>query len=702
MKTNILTNDKLTKMATALRIICAEGISKAGSGHPGMPLGMADVVSTLYGNFLEYNPKDPTWLNRDRVIFSAGHGSMLLYSTLHMAGYEEFTLDTLENFRQLQSVTAGHPEIDQKAGVECTTGPLGHGLAMAIGMAIASKKSAKMFGEELFNHKIYVIAGDGCLMEGISYEAIALAGNLKLDNLVIIWDDNNITIDGKVDITSSEDQKMRFEANGFTYLRADGHNFDSINRALNTAKTATTPVIIAAKTTIGKGAGAKENSSSVHGSPLSQAEIDTMKLALGVNNEPFAVSAEVYGYWEEARQRAQAKYLLWQEKFNKSGNNSFMKDFFAKSNKQSSADGAAKPGLLSKKTQEALLSLAQEVTANKPSIATRNASKNVLSLLSENVNNLVGGSADLAASVMSKPANAVALKASDFEGNYINFGIREHAMGAIVNGMAAYGGFVPYGGTFLIFSDFLRPAIRLAALQKLQSIFIFSHDSIGVGEDGPTHQPVEQLLSLNIIPNLEVLRPCDTVETIEAWEIALSNLDKPTCLILSRQNLPTLRQSESFELAEGAKGEKVNLTSKGAYLIGVNGIEALQNSETLATTVDVNLIASGSEVSLAMEVSEELFKQGVTSKVISQPSYKRFISSDPSYVEDLLGQANVTAIIEAAIIGDYSKLKNGNSFMKFGVDGFGFSGKANEVYAKFGLTKQNITTKVLEAVKLAS
>lgn len=683
------TDEVLVNMASALRVLSVDAIQKANSGHPGMPLGMADVVAVLYHKFLNYNPQDPTWINRDRLVFSAGHGSMLLYSTLHLAGYQDFTLEELKNFRQLGSKTAGHPEIEPQAGVECTTGPLGHGLGMAVGMAIASKKSAAMFGSDLINHKVYVLAGDGCLMEGVSYEAIALAGNLNLDNLIIIWDNNNITIDGTVDITSVENQRMRFEANGFTYLEADGHDYTSIENALAEAQKVKAPVIIAAKTVIGWGAPNKKNSSSVHGSPLGEEEIKLLKKGLGwPSPEPFVVPAEYKKGWEQAAARALGNYTAWEESYKGSPLKEELDSFFA----CRTAEVELEAGL---KTMEPLNSLAEEYLRNHTNLASRSSSQQVLSALSEALPGLIGGSADLAASVMSKPKNAKPIRAGDFSGNYLDFGIREHAMGAIVNGIAAYGGFNPYGGTFLVFSDFLRPAIRLAALQKLNSIFVFSHDSIGVGEDGPTHQPVEHLLSLNIIPGLDVVRPCDAIETIEAWELALTNASRPTALILSRQNLPLLRTSyphDELMVRKGAYAIAAYDDTGKAVAIDLHKPESLPKSS-------LHLIASGSEVSLAKSVAQELSKQGISTKVISVPCYRRLVEADPGYCRSLLGGAKLTVIIEAATIGDWSDLLPSQPVLKFGINTFGYSGPAQDVYAKFGLTVPNLTEQILEAYK---
>lgn len=671
--------DKLNKMASALRILSADAVENAKSGHPGMPLGMADVMAVLYRYFINFSISNPMWVNRDRFILSAGHGSMLLYSTLYLLGSDKITLDSIKNFRQIDSIAYGHPEIYQEAGIEVTTGPLGHGVAMAVGKAIASKKSSNMF-PNLINNKIYVMLGDGCLMEGISYEAIALAGTLNLNNLILIWDNNNVTIDGAVDLTSIENQKARFEANGFLVIEIDGHNYEEIYDSLLTAQNAQTPVLISAKTKIGFGSPTKEGSSSIHGSPLGEEELKGLRKNLNWEYPPFVIPQEVLSFWREATERSENYYNEWQKECKSSQKKEKFSNFF---NKKYNLNAL----------EEDITALAMQIILEKPQKATRLHSLEVLEILVKNIPNLMGGSADLSASVLTKTSYSSNFSATNYCGNYINYGVREHAMGAIINGLAAYGGFVPYGGTFLVFSDFLRPAIRLAALQKIQSIFVFTHDSIGLGEDGPTHQPIEHIASLRLIPNLDVIRPCDGIETLEAWKIAIKNTNKPTALILSRQNLPTLRSGFNFSN---------NLTSLGGYVLSINKNDSLTKCDTFSSLEDinlkniqVNLISSGSEVSLAEEISISLGKHKISSKVISMPSLNLFKKNTKEYIKKIIGNVKLNVIIKAGKIEGYYDILSNYAVLECGINDFGKSGKAKDVYDYFELTTEKIVQKIL-------
>lgn len=671
---------KLNQMASALRILSADAVENAKSGHPGMPLGMADVMSVLYRYFINFNINDPMWVNRDRFILSAGHGSMLLYATLYLLGSKKITLDSLKKFRQIDSIAYGHPEICQEAGIEVTTGPLGHGVAMAVGKAIASKKSASMF-PNLINNKIYAMLGDGCLMEGISYEAVSLAGTLNLDNLILIWDNNNITIDGSVDLTSVENQKARFEANGFLVIEIDGHNYEQIYNAFLTAQNAQKPVLISARTKIGFGSPTKEGSNSSHGSPLGEEEIKGLRKNLNWEHAPFIIPEDVQLFWNEAVKRAEQQYNEWYTSCQSLHKKEKFVNFV---NKKYNANAL----------EEDITALAMQIILEKPEKATRLHSLEVLELLVKNIPNLIGGSADLSASVLTKTSYSSNFNATDYNGNYINYGVREHAMGAILNGLAAYGSFIPYGGTFLVFSDFLRPAIRLAALQKLQVIFIFTHDSIGLGEDGPTHQPIEHIASLRLIPNLDVIRPCDGIETLEAWKIALNNTQKPTALILSRQNLPTLRSGFNFSN---------NLTSLGGYLLSINKNESLIKCDAFTSLEDinlkniqVNLIASGSEVYLAEDISISLGKHKISSKVISMPSLNLFKQNTQEYIKKIIGKSELNVIIKAGKIEGYYDIIPHSTILECGINNFGKSGKASDLYNYFELTTEKIVKKILE------
>lgn len=659
MKVN---KENLSKMANALRFLSVDAVQNANSGHPGMPLGMADVTAVLFNHFLKYDPKDPTWINRDRFILSVGHGCMLQYSALHLCGYDKMTLEDIKNFRQINSICSGHPEIDHEAGVETSTGPLGHGLSMAVGVALGGKH-LNADHPTIINNKVYVVVGDGCLQEGISYESIALAGHLNLNNLIVIWDNNSITIDGPVNIASSEDQIARFKANGFLTIEIDGHNYEEIYEAFEKAQSADKPVFIAAKTKIAFGAPTKEGTSKAHGSPLGEEEIKGLRKNLNWDYPLFVIPEDIKELWSKAHSHNNDYKDKWAELFDKYEHKEKIKDFFAKKYNLSNLNAK-------------LNDFANDVINNKPNVATRVASKDILTILNKNIPNILGGTADLAASVMTKPDGAKDITKNNYGGDYINFGIREHAMGGVMNGLCVFGGFISYGGAFLVFSDFLRPAIRLGAIQDLQSIFVFSHDSIGVGEDGPTHQPIETIPSLRLMPNLTVLRPCDTIETIEAWQIALKNQNHPTAILLSRQNLPTIRKDFDIEN---------NKSNRGGYIIKE------ENSP------DVTIMASGSEVSLALEVANTLAKDNIKTRVVSVPDLNRFKGNSNDYINGTLGQPKVTVVIEAAVISGYKDIVKGK-YLEFGCNHFGKSGKANAVFEDFGLTCDNITNHIKKSI----
>ena len=555
-------------MANAIRFLSADAIDKANSGHPGMPLGMADVAAVLFGKYIKINPEQPRWFDRDRFVLSAGHGSMLLYSVLYLLGYPDIDIEDIKNFRQLGAKTAGHPEYGHLAGIDMTTGPLGQGISSAVGMALAERIVNAKFGNELCDHYTYVICGDGCLMEGISEEAAALAGHLKLSKLIVLWDNNNITIDGTVDKASSVDQLARFKALGWNTIAIDGHDYAQIEKAIESAQNADKPTLIACKTKIGFGAPTKSGTSKCHGSPLGTEETAAMRRELNWTAAPFEVPFEALEAWRKAGKRNQASYVAWNEFAKKAGKD--YQDYIA--------------DVLPQGWNKALQEVKAKAVKEKTKVATRKASQMCLEAIVPNVPQIVGGSADLAASNLTLVEGMKTITAGDYNGNNVMYGIREHAMAAIMNGMALHGGVIPYGGTFFVFSDYMRPAMRLAALMGIRVIYVLTHDSIGVGEDGPTHQPIEHLASYRAMPNIYTFRPCDVVETAEAWEIALTSESTPSILALSRQGLPLLRTSA-----------KENLTAKGGYVISdvSNGKER-----------QVTLIATGSEVALAVSAQD--------------------------------------------------------------------------------------------------
>jgi len=634
-----------------------DAVQKANSGHPGMPMGMADVATVLFKNFLRFNPKNPNWLNRDRFVLSAGHGSMLLYSLLHLTGYKSISLNDIKNFRQLKSICAGHPEYHPGTGIETTTGPLGQGIANSVGFAIAEEILKEKLGREIINHKTYVLAGDGCLMEGISHEAMSLAGHLRLKNLVMLFDNNSISIDGPTNLTVSDNFKKRFESYGWDYILIDGHNKKEIFRALKKVQNAKRPTVISCKTKIGYGSPNKSGKASSHGSPLGKSEIELVRKVLNWRHEPFDIPNNILNEWKKIGNKGTKLEANWNRFYKK---------------KKQSIDKVLKNNFSKAIESEKKISV-KEIK----SLATRKSSELILSALTKENNTLIGGSADLAGSNNTKTKHHNIIKASNFNGDYIHYGVREHAMCGIMNGLALHSKFVPYGGTFLIFTDYCKPSIRLSALMEQRVIYVMTHDSIGLGEDGPTHQPIEQLSGLRSIPNLNVFRPADRMETIECWELALKNLGTPSVLSLTRQNLDPIRKKYS----------NINKCSLGAY-------------EILRTNKKVNLtiLASGSEVKLAIETSHKLAKDKIYAKVISVPCQDIFDAQSKSYKQKILGETNYKVSIEAASTDCWRKYV-GTEGLTFGIDSFGKSAPYKEIYKHFGLTSENISKKSKNLIK---
>ena len=643
-------------LANCIRFLSIDAVQKANSGHPGMPMGMADVATVLFKNFLRFNPKNPDWLNRDRFVLSAGHGSMLLYSLLYLTGYKSISINNIKKFRQLNSICAGHPEYHPKTGIETTTGPLGQGISNAVGFAIAEEILKNKLGKDLINHKTYVLAGDGCLMEGISHEAMSLAGHLKLKNLVMLFDNNSISIDGPTNLAVSDNFKKRFEGYGWDYISINGHNEKEIFKALKKVQKAKKPTVISCKTKIGYGSPNKSGKASSHGSPLGVDEIKLVRKALNWKTKPFDIPNKILNEWRKIGQRGEILEKKWDKalkrkriKFNQTFKNNFTT-------------------VLKKEKENAI--------KEPKSLATRKCSEMTLNALTKQKNNLIGGSADLAGSNNTKTKNHKIIKPGDFTGDYIHYGVREHAMSGVMNGIALHSNLIPYGGTFLIFSDYCKPSIRLSALMKKRVIYVMTHDSIGLGEDGPTHQPIEQLSGLRSIPNLNVFRPADRIETIECWEHALKSSKTPSVLSLTRQNLNPVRKTYPNK----------NLCSLGAY-------------EVLRTNKKINLtiLASGSEVNLALEVSHKLAKDKIYSKVISMPCMELFELQSKSYKNKILEETKFKISIEAGS-SDCWKKYVGDNGIAFGIDEFGKSAPYKDIYKYFGLEStniKNITKKLL-------
>ena len=642
--------DMHKSMANAIRALSMDAVQKANSGHPGLPMGAADVATVLFTQFLNFDSSEPHWPDRDRFILSAGHGSMLLYSLLFLTGYKDMTLEDLKNFRQLGSKTAGHPEFGHASGIETTTGPLGQGLANSVGFAIAERHLAARFGNDLVNHKTYVLAGDGCLMEGISQEAITLAGHLKLNHLIVLWDDNGISIDGKVSMSDSTDQLMRFASANWNVSRIDGHNPAEIAAALQAAQTSDKPTMIACKTIIGFGAPTKQGTASTHGSPLGAEEIAGARKALGWDYPAFVVPDEILNAWRDAGARGAAVRKDWEQRL---ANSSFKVEF----NRITS-------GALPANFDEVISNYKKELAKSPPWIATRNSSQNALDIINVTVPETIGGSADLTGSNNTKSKDMKALNAADYGARYVYYGIREHGMAAAMNGMALHGGVIPYGGTFLTFTDYCRPSIRLSAIMGKRVIYVMTHDSIGLGEDGPTHQPVEHLAALRVIPNLLTFRPCDAVETAECWQLALQTSTGPSILALTRQKLKPARLTYSAK----------NLCALGAYEIAPS-----------AKKSKVVIFASGSEVEIAMEAKASLDKAGMPTRVVSVPSMELFEKQPKAYKEKLLGTEKTRIAIEAAVAQGWNRFI-GNDGVFIGMKGYGASAPAEALYKHFGIT----------------
>ena len=649
------------RMANAIRALAMDAVEKAKSGHPGMPMGTADVATVLFTRFLKFDPADPAWPDRDRFVLSAGHGSMLLYSLLYLTGYPGMTLDEIKCFRQLGSKTPGHPEYGHTPGVETTTGPLGQGLATSVGMAIAERHMAAVFGAGVTDHKTYVICSDGDLMEGISHEAIALAGHLKLNKLVVLFDDNGISIDGALSLSDSVDQVKRFEACGWNASRIDGHDPQAIAAALEKAQGSDKPVMIACKTKIGFGAPTKAGKSSSHGSPLGAEEIKGTREALGWDAAPFEIPADILSAWRAAGERGKPAHADWNKRL------------AALDGKQRAEFERRMKGELSAQAlNDAVRAVKETLAATPKDIASRSSSEFALETLVPALPEMIGGSADLTGSNNTRTKSMQAMNAADFSGRFIHYGIREFGMAAAMNGMALHGGIVPYSGTFLVFSDYCRPAIRLAALMGVRAIHVLTHDSIGLGEDGPTHQPVEHLAALRAIPNLLVFRPADAVETVECWQLALQNKDRPSVLALTRQNLPQL--SKDFL--------DKNRCAAGAYEISPAEGKAQGNA-------DVSIFATGSEVSIAVEAQKLLAARGIAARVVSVPSFELLAEAPDAARRAVIGDAKVKIGIEAAIRQGWDAII-GSDGIFIGMTGFGASGPYKELYKHFGITPEAV------------
>ncbi len=643
-------------LANAIRFLSVDAVQKANSGHPGLPMGMADVATVLFRYYLRFNPKNPDWINRDRFVLSAGHGSMLLYSLLYLTGYKSISIKDIQNFRQLESICAGHPEYKKKSGIETTTGPLGQGLSNAIGMAIAEEIMKKRFGSGLINHKTYVIASDGDFMEGISHEAMSLAGHLKLKNLVVFFDNNKVSIDGSTKLTVSDNYKKRFESYGWNFQEVNGHNEKQISKAIKKTLKSKKPSLISCKTIIGYGSPNKSGKASSHGAALGNEEVVLVRKRLKWKYKPFEIPKEILNEWRKIGKRGDLQEKKWNIIYNNKSKK--VKDEFSR---QINTKLPKNLNKIIDKEKRKFFNLKQNV-------ASRQSSASVLEAITKNLPELVGGSADLSGSNNTKTKYSIIIKPSNFKGNYIHYGVREHAMAGIMNGMALHGGILPYGGTFLVFLDYCKPSLRLSAFMGLRVIYIFSHDSIGLGEDGPTHQPIEHLIHLRTIPNLNVFRPADTIETLECWEIALKSSTNPSVIALSRQRLPSVTETLT----------KKNMSSLGGYELKKTNLNP-----------EVTLIASGSEVQIAIEALNKLQEININSKVISMPCQELFDKQSKEYKEKIIDKNSIKISIEASSIYGWEKYV-GPDGISLGIKSFGKSAPYKKIYEYFNLTSDNI------------
>ncbi|KQO75677.1 transketolase [Rhizobium sp. Leaf262] len=651
----MISRDKHDRMANAIRFLAMDAVEKANSGHPGLPMGAADVATVLFTRYLKFDPKAWQWPDRDRFVLSAGHGSMLLYSLLYLTGYEDMTIDEIKRFRQLGSKTAGHPEYHHATGIETTTGPLGQGIANSVGMAIAERKLEEEFGSDLQSHYTYVLCGDGCLMEGISHEAIALAGHLKLNKLVLFWDNNNITIDGEVGLSDSTDQIARFKAVHWNTIEIDGHDPEAIANAIEAAHASDRPTFIACKTTIGFGAPNKQGTHKVHGNPLGAEEIAAARKNLNWEAEPFVIPEDVLDAWRLAGLRSTKTRQEWEARLEatEADKKAEFKRRFA--------------GDLTGNFDSSIDAFKKKVAADNPTVATRKASEDTLEVINGVLHEMIGGSADLTPSNNTKTSQMKSITPTDFSGRYLHYGIREHGMAAAMNGIALHGGLIPYAGGFLIFSDYCRPSIRLAALMGIRVVHVLTHDSIGVGEDGPTHQPVEQIAALRAIPNLLVFRPADETETAEAWQFALHQKNRPSALALTRQNLTPARKDY----------EEKNLVSYGAYEL------------VSASDAKVSIFASGSEVEIALKAAADLKVKGISTRVVSVPCFELFKEQPETYRKAIIGNSPVKIGVEAAIRQGWDYFI-GNDGAFVGMHSFGASAPAKDLYKHFGITAEAV------------